>query len=241
MYAKYNTEGSAPEDQVKGLFFTPAWYTTGSSGASSNLPKFQQLHEDIEICFTGSDVFSSISNSSATTFKNWIGRTPVMWWNYPVNDAEDSVFFTNPINFDYSQDSNPTNIKGVLSNPMNYSEASKVALFGVADYTWNPQAFDAEQNWYDCFDAIIPALISGTVDAGAAGFSITPERLSEIRNERRPGSRYASLANCREEIAAAEDLMRREGIRWLNSTTKSIEEISATIIAELGLDRRQFV
>ena len=156
LYAKYNTEGSAPEDQVKGLFFTPAWYTTGSSGASSNLPKFQQLHEDIEICFTGSDVFSSISNSSATTFKNWIGRTPVMWWNYPVNDAEDSVFFTNPINFDYSQDSNPTNIKGVLSNPMNYSEASKVALFGVADYTWNPQAFDAEQNWYDCFDAIIP-------------------------------------------------------------------------------------
>ena len=155
LYAKYNTEGSAPEDQVKGLFFTPAWYTTGSSGASSNLPKFQQLHEDIEICFTGSDVFSSISNSSATTFKNWIGRTPVMWWNYPVNDAEDSVFFTNPINFDYSQDSNPTNIKGVLSNPMNYSEASKVALFGVADYTWNPQAFDAEQNWYDCFDAII--------------------------------------------------------------------------------------
>ena len=90
-------------------------------------------------------------------------------------------------------------------------------------------------------DAIIPALISGTVDAGAAGFSITPERLSEIRNERRPGSRYASLANCREEIAAAEDLMRREGIRWLNSTPKSIEEISATIIAELGLDRRQFV
>ena len=156
LYAKYNAEGSAPEDQVKGLFFTPAWYTTGSSGASSNLPKFQQLHEDIEICFTGSDVFSSISNSSATTFKNWIGHTPVMWWNYPVNDAEDSVFFTNPINFDYSQDSNPTNIKGVLSNPMNYSEASKVALFGVADYTWNPQAFDAEQNWYDCFDAIIP-------------------------------------------------------------------------------------
>ena len=156
LYAKYNTEGSAPEDQVKGLFFTPAWYTTGSSGASSNLPKFQQLHEDIEICFTGRDVFSSISNSSATTFKNWIGRTPVMWWNYPVNDAEDSVFFTNPINFDYSQDSNPANIKGVLSNPMNYSEASKVALFGVADYTWNPQAFDAEQNWYDCFDAIIP-------------------------------------------------------------------------------------
>ena len=46
------------------------------------------------------------------------------------------------------------------------------------------------------------------------GLSIRPERLSEIRNERRPGSRYASIENCREEIFDAENLMRREGIRW---------------------------
>lgn len=71
------------------------------------------------------------------------------------------------------------------------------------------------------------------------GLSISPERLSEIRNERRPGSRYASLANCTTEIDDAEALMRREGIRWLNSTTKSIEEISATIMSELGLDKRK--
>ena len=43
------------------------------------------------------------------------------------------------------------------------------------------------------------------------GLSIKPERLSEIRNERRPGSRYASMANCTSEIEAAENLMRREG------------------------------
>ena len=70
------------------------------------------------------------------------------------------------------------------------------------------------------------------------GLSIRPERLSEIRNERRPNSRYASVENCRSEILDAENLMRREGIRWLNSTTKSIEEISATIMIELGLTAR---
>ena len=85
-------------------------YTTRSGGAAQNLPKFKAVHPDVEICFTGDNVFSDISNASATTFKEWIGRTPVMWWNYSVNDAEDSVFFTNPINFDYSQDPNPTNI-----------------------------------------------------------------------------------------------------------------------------------
>ncbi|WP_455682251.1 beta-N-acetylglucosaminidase domain-containing protein, partial [Thomasclavelia sp.] len=157
LYERYNQENSSVESKVKPLFFTPAWYTTNSSGAASNLPKFKNIHQDIEICFTGNNVFSSISNSSATTFKNWIGRTPVMWWNYPVNDAEDSVFFTNPINkAGYTQDPNPTNIKGVLSNPMNFSEASKVSFFGLADYTWNPQKFDAQENWEHSFDAIIP-------------------------------------------------------------------------------------
>jgi regulator of PEP synthase PpsR (kinase-PPPase family) len=71
------------------------------------------------------------------------------------------------------------------------------------------------------------------------GLSITPERLAEVRHERRPNSRYAALDNCRYEVAAAEHLMRREGIRWLSSTTKSIEEIAATILQEVGLGRSQ--
>jgi regulator of PEP synthase PpsR (kinase-PPPase family) len=67
------------------------------------------------------------------------------------------------------------------------------------------------------------------------GLSIAPERLSEVRNERRPNSRYASLENCRYEVAEAERMMKREGIRWSSSTTKSIEEIAATILHELQL------
>jgi regulator of PEP synthase PpsR (kinase-PPPase family) len=67
------------------------------------------------------------------------------------------------------------------------------------------------------------------------GLSITPERLSEVRNERRPNSRYASLENCRAEVAQAEDMMRREGIAWLSTTTKSIEEIATTVLQALDL------
>ena len=67
------------------------------------------------------------------------------------------------------------------------------------------------------------------------GLTIAPERLSEVRNERRPNSRYASLENCRYEVAEAESMMRREGIRCLSSTTKSIEEIAATVLHELQL------
>jgi len=69
------------------------------------------------------------------------------------------------------------------------------------------------------------------------GLTIQPERLSEIRNERRPNSRYASLENCRMEVAEAEAMMRRAGIRWLSTTTKSIEEIATTILQEVRPER----
>ena len=72
------------------------------------------------------------------------------------------------------------------------------------------------------------------------GLSIAPERLHEIRQERRPDSKYADLANCRYEVDAAEMLMRREGIRWINTTAKSIEEIATTILRELKIQRHVY-
>ncbi|MDR3351656.1 MAG: kinase/pyrophosphorylase [Zoogloeaceae bacterium] len=65
------------------------------------------------------------------------------------------------------------------------------------------------------------------------GLTILPERLAQIREERRPKSRYASLDNCRYEVSEAEKMMRREGIRWLDSSTKSIEEIATTVLQTL--------
>ncbi|MCK9990449.1 MAG: pyruvate, water dikinase regulatory protein [Rugosibacter sp.] len=70
------------------------------------------------------------------------------------------------------------------------------------------------------------------------GLTIDPERLSTIRQERLPDSKYASPENCRWEIDQAQKLMRREGISWLESTSKSIEEIGATLLQSLNIDRR---
>jgi len=69
------------------------------------------------------------------------------------------------------------------------------------------------------------------------GLTIQPKRLSEIRNERRPNSKYASLENCLIEVAEAEAMMRRSGIRWLSTTTKSIEEIATIILQEIMPER----
>ena len=70
------------------------------------------------------------------------------------------------------------------------------------------------------------------------GLSINPDRLAAIRHERLPNSQYASLENCRQEVQAAEMMMQKEGIRWLSSTTKSIEEIATAIMQAIQLEKR---
>jgi len=66
------------------------------------------------------------------------------------------------------------------------------------------------------------------------GLTIAPEQLHKIRQERRPNSNYSSLDTCRKEVAAAERIMRREGIEWFDMTSKSIEEIAVQIIQAIN-------
>ncbi len=70
------------------------------------------------------------------------------------------------------------------------------------------------------------------------GLTIDADRLSQIRQERRPGSTYASLAQCRKELSQAAAMLRGFGIPQLNSTHVSVEEISSKIIDKLGIERK---
>ena len=67
------------------------------------------------------------------------------------------------------------------------------------------------------------------------GLTTTPLRLSQVRHERRPDSVYASLAQCTLELRRAEDLYRRNRVPFLNSSTKSVEEMSAVIMQSMRL------
>ncbi len=72
------------------------------------------------------------------------------------------------------------------------------------------------------------------------GLTIQPERLREIREERRPGSRYAALDTCRSEVREAENLMQHHRIPMLDTTSKSIEEIATTILHRAKLERHVY-
>lgn len=67
---------------------------------------------------------------------------------------------------------------------------------------------------------------------------IDPERLTAIRQERRAGSRYASIQQCETETRAFNAIVARYGIPFINVTERSIEEIATRILAQTGLKRR---
>ena len=100
----------------------------------------------------------------------------------------------------------------------------------AANYPLIPEDFDRGQ---------IPSSLA-PFKKKCFGLTIDPERLNQIRHERRPGSKYASVENCRYEVKEAEAMMRREGIAWLSSTHKSIEEIATTILRDLRPDRLMY-
>ena len=95
----------------------------------------------------------------------------------------------------------------------------------AANYPLIPEDFERSQ--------LPPALLR--FRAKLFGLTVAPERLSQVRTARRPDSRYATLENCRYEITEALKLMRHHAVPWLDSSTKSVEELAAAIIAARGL------
>ena len=80
----------------------------------------------------------------------------------------------------------------------------------------------------------LPKALQGLQDR-LFGLTSDAERLAQVRNERRPGSRYASLPQCAYELRQAEQLYRRNNIPFVNSANMSIEEIAATVMQEKAL------
>ncbi len=69
------------------------------------------------------------------------------------------------------------------------------------------------------------------------GLTIAPDRLSELRRQRRPGGDYAAPARCSIEVRHAERLFRRHGVPFQDTTVLSVEELAALILQRVGLER----
>lgn len=71
------------------------------------------------------------------------------------------------------------------------------------------------------------------------GLTTTVERLSRVRNERRPGSRYASVEQCRWELRRAGQLYAANGVPIIDSSTRSVEEMATLIVQIVTKNRKK--
>lgn len=137
--------------------FCPAGYNHSWQGDYSELNKYdKEFPEDIKIFWTGEAVCQPVEQKTLNHFRthNLNGqakrRSPLFWLNWPVNDINGQRLMMGKGSLLHT-DITLEDLAGVVTNPMQEAEASKVAIFAVADYAWNVKAFDDDKSWEDSF------------------------------------------------------------------------------------------
>lgn len=140
--------------------FCPAGYNHSWQTSQSNYAELNQYDkefpEDINIFWTGEAVCKPVEQATLNHFRrhNLNGqserRSPLFWLNWPVNDINGERLMMGKGSLLHT-DINLADLAGVVTNPMQEAEASKVAIFAVADYAWNVKGFKPDKSWKDSF------------------------------------------------------------------------------------------
>ncbi|MEG2332014.1 MAG: beta-N-acetylglucosaminidase [Bacteroides sp.] len=114
----------------------------------------QKLNKSVQIMWTGDRVVSDISSEGIAWINERIQRPAYIWWNFPVSDYVRDHLLMGAV---YGNDTQIANqMSGFVSNPMEHPEASKIAIFGVADYAWNPLKYNPQEAWERAIRTLLP-------------------------------------------------------------------------------------
>lgn len=127
-------------------FCTVEYYGNGESYYSG-------FPENVQIVMTGGRIWGEVSESFTSTFTSNAGRGPYMWVNWPCTDNSKNHLIMGGYSTFLHPGVDPDKIQGIVLNPMQQSEPSKVAIFGNACYSWNiwDSTDEADQAWNDSF------------------------------------------------------------------------------------------
>ncbi len=166
-----------------------------------------KLHPDIGILWTGDKVMACIDKPTMQFVNPLLKRKAFIWWNFPVSDyVRDRLLlgavYGNGTDID-------DDISAFISNPMEHAEASKIALFSIADYAWNMDAYKSDASWRRAVRYLMPGhaaalqvFASHNSDLGGNEHDFRREESEQIR----PALERLLDAYCREgkrEVAAA--------------------------------------
>ena len=134
-------------DLKQTLPFCPQEYMYNGQAYYKNFP------ENVQVVMTGGRVWGEVNQNFTNTFTNNAGRGPYMWINWPCTDNSKSHLIMGGYTTFLQPGVDPAKIQGIVLNPMQQSEPSKVAIFGNACYSWNiwENADIANKAWQDSF------------------------------------------------------------------------------------------
>ncbi|MFZ7946929.1 MULTISPECIES: beta-N-acetylglucosaminidase domain-containing protein [Bacillaceae] len=146
------SEWAIAKGDVYDTLYCPASYNSDWAWIPAELNAYEKgFDQNIQIFWTGSTTCGPIVQSTIDTFKTLENdgvdrRDPLFWLNWPVNDVDMSRVF---LGRGEMLQPGIQHLAGVVTNPMQEAEASKLSIFAVCDYAWNTEAFHAQKSWED--------------------------------------------------------------------------------------------
>lgn len=141
---------------VKPLVLCPTEYNKSWSNIERGyLPTLgDKLNKGINVMWTGDRVCIDIKEITLDWVNPHLQRPAYIWWNFPVTDYVRDHLLMGPV---YGNDLNIADkMSGFVANPMEHAEASKIAIYSVADYTWNMKAYDSDRAWKRAINYLMP-------------------------------------------------------------------------------------
>ena len=142
---------------INQLVMCPTEYNKSWSNPNGNYLTTlgDKLNPSIQIMWTGDRVISDITRDGISWINERIKRPAYIWWNFPVSDYVRDHLLLGPV---YGNDTTiAKEMSGFVTNPMEHAESSKIAIYSVASYAWNPAKYDTWQTWKDAIRTILPS------------------------------------------------------------------------------------
>ena len=149
---RFNEEFIQTHEGAERLITVPTEYS--QAGTSAYRQEFaNKVDPDVIVQWTGIGVVApTITSEDAEEISSVFEHDLLIWDNYPVNDFDRNRLFLHPL-VGRDPDLTDHGVIGLTANPMNEAEASKIPLYTIADYVWNPVGYDAETSFEQSIQA----------------------------------------------------------------------------------------
>lgn len=114
-----------------------------------------ELDSSVDVFWTGDAVCSNMTESTMEWISSRIKRPALFWWNFPVTDYARHIVMQGPV-YGLASTMDATKARGIVSNPMEHGEASKLSLYSTADYAWCPSKYNPTDSWERAIECVAP-------------------------------------------------------------------------------------